>query len=832
MFINGYPYTDFEQMNLDFVLKSMEVLKQAFKDFTASNSLIFAEPLLHDLTNSYAKNTIVLDANGNAYISLKSVPEGVQLSNTEYWMLVFDYESYMEKINKNFTGRYYRNENRARTSMTPGDWLTFDDVLCVVSMSIAADDLLEVGRNINHFTIENFIKDFMDSTNDRITNMYNDFFAAERQHMIDVQAEIDRILAGATVDSEVIDARLGANGRNYSTLGTAIREQFLVNNGNDAAFADSLPKNIRTWISHGGHTLGWQTGYWGNSGNIVSDDSSICTATNYSSHEGAQIYDATFGLLLFPADKRVVVKVYDWADITILKYRYDFDGGFGVFPMHNECRTVFSLGSFDHDASDYCHDPDYVSQIVWYYGTKDQIIDALRGGNGVTYDSLGAAIRGQYSELSSDLDYIISALSPINRDWVVSESHPYGWRTGFWGNSGSQTSSDDYIDTIQRYNAYEGAQTYDALFGIVTFPSDKILTIKEYDSSTNELLNRYDFYNGKAIFKMNNLTRLGFMLGPFNGDAADYCDDGDYISQIKWSFVGARPTKKPRTDEFEHFTVKTVLTWPDVTDTTSGNDDNYSETDITCVLTLPLTYTTNGKPTPLIMFGHGAGCHVSNSSWYNNSGNFLAMIRAFTAAGYAVFDVDNTRGDSDGFPDWGSLPLMQAYIKAWDYIKENYNVESDLYLLSDSMGTIASLNMLKWYPSKIKTAVLTSPRPVVKERYENYTGDDKDNMAAAYGLTDGIWDDERLKGFCAHENIIQIDSNNYLFDKFPPIKVMVGTGDTSYLTQVREYFTALNNSGNFVNYREVSGATHGQMSFLSIGDLLAEAVNWMNRFRS
>ena len=30
MFLNDYPYTDFHEMNLDFLLKSMEELKKAF----------------------------------------------------------------------------------------------------------------------------------------------------------------------------------------------------------------------------------------------------------------------------------------------------------------------------------------------------------------------------------------------------------------------------------------------------------------------------------------------------------------------------------------------------------------------------------------------------------------------------------------------------------------------------------------------------------------------------------------------------------------------------------------------------------------------------------
>ena len=225
MFLNGYPYTDFHEMNLDFILKAVKTLEQAFKDFTASNSLIFAEPLLHDITKSYAKNTIVLDSDGNAYISLQAVPAGVQLSNNEYWLMVFNFEEYTEKANKNFTVNYFRDTTRSDRVLAVGDWLVLDDVLYKVTAAIAVDDLFEVGVNIEHFTVEQFLKDFTTSIVQTVNQYKNDIDASEAAYHQAMQDEVNRILAGATVDSEVIDARLGWNGTNYTTLGQAIRTQ-------------------------------------------------------------------------------------------------------------------------------------------------------------------------------------------------------------------------------------------------------------------------------------------------------------------------------------------------------------------------------------------------------------------------------------------------------------------------------------------------------------------------------------------------------------------------------------------------------------------------------
>ena len=262
MFLNGYPYTDFHEMNLDFLLKSMEALKQAFSDFTASNSLIFAEPLLFDITKSYAKNTIVLDPDGNAYISLQNVPSGVQLSDADYWLMVFNFEDYTEKANKNFTVNYFRDTTRPPYALSVGDWCVLDDVLYTVTQAIAADELFIIGTNLTHFTVEQFLKDFTTSIVQTVNQYKNDIDASEyayRQQLAgdiaqttaSLQAQLDLAISGATVDSEVINARLGADGVTYATLGDAIRTQFTNTNNNidtleTANFITSYDKTVLT----------------------------------------------------------------------------------------------------------------------------------------------------------------------------------------------------------------------------------------------------------------------------------------------------------------------------------------------------------------------------------------------------------------------------------------------------------------------------------------------------------------------------------------------------------------------------------------------------------
>ena len=243
MFWNLYPYTDFHEMNLTWCIDAILQLDKAMDDFVAGNKLTLADPIRHDLSRSYAKNTIVVDENGNAYISLKAVPVGVDLGNSTYWLEVFNYEGFTEKANKNFTDNYFRNVTRSPEALLVGDWVVLDDVLYKVTADIAVDDLFEIDTNIVHFTVEEFLKEFVQE----VENTLSDYSLTIQQYKDDIdaselayrnqlaqdianttaslQAQLDAAISGVTVDSEVINARVGADGITYDTLGDAIRGQ-------------------------------------------------------------------------------------------------------------------------------------------------------------------------------------------------------------------------------------------------------------------------------------------------------------------------------------------------------------------------------------------------------------------------------------------------------------------------------------------------------------------------------------------------------------------------------------------------------------------------------
>ena len=469
-------------------------------------------------------------------------------------------------------------------------------------------------------------------------------------------------------------------------------------------------------------------------------------------------------------------------------------------------------------------------------------------------------------DVKSHADYINGLIDYPTINWkafpqTTSDAYVLSWCSGFWGNS--NTANNSTTAGAIRYWSWIGKQMEAIRTNYVEFipPAEGHIILKEFESETaTELINRYEIAEPTVIKLHDTHIYRIYILG-LTGEISDYLTE-EFINSI-----GIRPiysvkdtNKAIRTGEFIRFTVKVNNTWSHTTETDTADYEGGEEHDHLCILTLPESYKTNGAKTPLIMYCHGASCGITANSWYGNgtgegtAGNFLSMVRAFTAQGYAIFDVNNTRQVSRGFYDWGCLPLMSAYIKAWEYIKEKYNVSDKLYLLSASMGTPVALNMMKWYKGDILASLILAPRPVSgngrwSSTYEVSSDKKIKEILVSWGFEpDSILEDEtyvlpskesvftaevdaKLRGFYHYENMMTIDGTDYIFEKFPPTKVMVGTSDTDFLTEVREYFSALQNFGNYINYREVAGQSHGEMCTLVNGDLRSEGLAWFERFR-
>ena len=225
-----FPYTNFHELNLDWILKALKELEHTIDQFVAINALKYADPIQWDITSQYEKNTIVIDPQtGTAYISVQPVPIGVALTNPDYWTVVFDLGSFVVRAAKNFANTYEAETTLTATVSTPaGGWLVWGDTLYKANVNITAGDSYVVGGNITHFTIEDVIGHLEDLT----TNNKSNLVAAIND---EVQARVDAI-------NDEVQARQDAD----TTLQDALDGEIQARQDADTTLQDALDGEIQT----------------------------------------------------------------------------------------------------------------------------------------------------------------------------------------------------------------------------------------------------------------------------------------------------------------------------------------------------------------------------------------------------------------------------------------------------------------------------------------------------------------------------------------------------------------------------------------------------------
>lgn len=115
------------------------------------------------------------------------------------------------------------------------------------------------------------------------------------------------------------------------------------------------------------------------------------------------------------------------------------------------------------------------------------------------------------------------------------------------------------------------------------------------------------------------------------------------------------------------------------------------------IIMLPDSYTDDGEATRLVISCHGAGGTVSAD---DSQVEHRELARYLLANGYAVMDVNGLpekfaeeRG-IDIRNNIGSPIAVRAYVKAYHYCMDHFNLKPDVFVHGSSMGGISSANLV------------------------------------------------------------------------------------------------------------------------------------------
>ena len=396
----------------------------------------------------------------------------------------------------------------------------------------------------------------------------------------------------------------------------------------------------------------------------------------------------------------------------------------------------------------------------------------------------------------------------------------------------SRTNFRFYYDKNKNFVIAKGVENISTL-------NEKPYTIYNYELDLSNLSESVYYFRVERYYSTNadmQISDTPFILLNYlqidnNNFKTNFIMDKLYLPK---DILFNKYLSRPDSGEI-HFTVEIERKINNVIDT-------YSDS---CVLFLPPNYKNTGKKTRLVISCHGSGT-IINDEFHINSKSWNKFLYDM---GYAILDVNG------GVPDgrhYGAPFAIQSYLKAYNYVIENYNLYKEVFVLGASMGGLSSFSLVNsnnipviaqgaycpvidhfksaWgYPWYSESNDYSVQRKAIanyfnfdgindfnnwntKTRTSNTQENDfyLNNIKKTLGFNP-IINNSNYKSINLYSNVTSDNTNYNLLNIFRkvPLKIWYADKDNTVLPKYSQYLiNAINNTGNFCQLHSYDSSTH------------------------
>ena len=145
--IHRAPYTNFHDLNLDWIIEVLNEFNTKLSDFVSLATIKYADPIQWNITSQYEANTVVVDSNGNAYLSVRPVPSGVSLDRTEFWTKIGNFDELWADVKRAITPYDEGHSPTATAARAVNNLVWVEGALVRVTKTMNAGDAYVPGSN-------------------------------------------------------------------------------------------------------------------------------------------------------------------------------------------------------------------------------------------------------------------------------------------------------------------------------------------------------------------------------------------------------------------------------------------------------------------------------------------------------------------------------------------------------------------------------------------------------------------------------------------------------------------------------------------------------------